>query len=672
MTCRLLAFALAAASLLGCSGGDPSVSGDGGGSTTAGSGGTTPMACIPGQQVQCACLGGADGIQVCRADGSGYDPCQCSSATSSGGQAGAGGTTGLGGFGGTGGLNNTGGATTTSSGTEDPCANCDDGDPCTIDTCLSGQVCEHMAVGLDDGNSCTMDYCDGSGVQHVAIPINDNNVCTLDGCDITTGPYHQIVDPSDGNACTTDECDPVAGVTHVQISIDDANPCTQDLCDQQTGEVTHPPVNSSDGNACTSDSCDPATGITHTAVLNDDNNACTSDSCDPASGVQHAPNWTADWNPCTSDSCDPATGTVTRTPLSNCWAPISNSGAPSARTQHYAVWTGSKMVVWGGLASGNQTNTGAVYDPATNTWTPTWPVNSPSGSWSGVAVWFESKMTIMGGWSLPGPFATGAQMYDPTAVAWSAMGGPASQPIGWEPSAVIASNQLIFFGGHDGGGARKSGWRFLNTTPGINGNAIADAPVGRFYHSAISTGTELIVYGGLTGGGYPVEAGHLYDPGANMWTPIPAEPPPHYPYRWQHVGVWTGSKMIVWGGLTAPGPSPQDPQTVLGSGNGYTPATEAWSLISSQGAPQPRYGATVVWTGSKMIVWGGLANMGGPALGTGGVYDATSDTWLATSAVNQPLARSLHVAVWTGQGMIIWGGEAQNGVDYGNGAIYYP
>ena len=48
------------------------------------------------------------------------------------------------------------------------------------------------------------------------------------------------------------------------------------------------------------------------------------------------------------------------------WAPTSTSGAPDARVSHTAVWTGSKMIVWGGSAgSGSYLNTGADYDPPT-------------------------------------------------------------------------------------------------------------------------------------------------------------------------------------------------------------------------------------------------------------------------------------------------------------------
>nr|MBP6699177.1 thrombospondin type 3 repeat-containing protein [Flavobacteriales bacterium] len=45
--------------------------------------------------------------------------------------------------------------------------NCDDGDPCTIDICLNG-TCFNLIQNCDDGNPCTVDFCDAMGVcQHV-------------------------------------------------------------------------------------------------------------------------------------------------------------------------------------------------------------------------------------------------------------------------------------------------------------------------------------------------------------------------------------------------------------------------------------------------------------------------------------------------------------------------
>lgn len=50
--------------------------GTGGAMTGSGTGGSDD-ACTPGQQVECACPGGAPGAQACLSDGSGYEACQC-------------------------------------------------------------------------------------------------------------------------------------------------------------------------------------------------------------------------------------------------------------------------------------------------------------------------------------------------------------------------------------------------------------------------------------------------------------------------------------------------------------------------------------------------------------------------------------------------------------------
>ena len=110
--------------------------------------------------------------------------------------------------------------------------------------------------------------------------------------------------------------------------------------------------------------------------------------------------------------------------------------------------------------------------------------------------------------------------------------------------------------------------------------------------------------------------------------------------------------MIVWGGYW------EDfvgAYTHRNTGGIYDPATDTWTPTSTVGAPAALRGPTGVWTGSKMIVWGGQ-ELSGNYTNTGGIYDPATDTWTATSTVGAPEARVGHTAVWTGSKMIIWGG----------------
>src|SRR4030095_10160894 len=78
--------------------------------------------------------------------------------------------------------------------------------------------------------------------------------------------------------------------------------------------------------------------------------------------------------------------------------------------------------------------------------------------------------------------------------------------------------------------------------------------------------------------------------------------------RRNHTAVWTGSEMIIWGGDSDTG--------LFNTGGRYNPSTDTWTSTSTTNAPEPRYAHTAVWTGSEMIIWGGLGELN--YLNTGG------------------------------------------------------
>src|SRR5439155_1504719 len=57
-------------------------------------------------------------------------------------------------------------------------------------------------------------------------------------------------------------------------------------------------------------------------------------------------------------------------------------------------------------------------------------------------------------------------------------------------------------------------------------------------------------------------------------------------------------------------------------------------------------------------------------LNTGGRYDPGTDSWRATSTSNAPTARDHHTAVWTGSGMIVWGGAGIDSQTVNTGGRY--
>ena len=101
----------------------------------------------------------------------------------------------------------------------------------------------------------------------------------------------------------------------------------------------------------------------------------------------------------------------------------------------------------------------------------------------------------------------------------------------------------------------------------------------------------------------------------------------------------------------------------------YYTGSDGWTPVGSSGAPSARESHTAVWTGTEMIVWGGIA--AGVETDTGARYDPSGDTWTSISTTGAPSARTDHTAVWTGTEMIVWGGIAA-GVETDTGARYEP
>ncbi|MCB9737641.1 MAG: hypothetical protein H6747_00060 [Deltaproteobacteria bacterium] len=201
---------------------------------------------------------------------------------------------------------------------------CNDGNPCTLDTCDPATgVCKSEAIKdgetCDDNNECTSkDACIGgkcTGEDYtVSKKCDDNNPCTNDGCAPQSGCFNPPKNGGvceDGDKCTTGDTCVTGKCTGKAKACDDSNPCTNDACDPVSGECKSTQFDGpcDDGNKCTSnDVC--AAGKCEGKLSNcNDNNPCTDDTCDTIIGCKNTPKFGG--TPCddglactTNDKCD--------------------------------------------------------------------------------------------------------------------------------------------------------------------------------------------------------------------------------------------------------------------------------------------------------------------------------------------------------------------------------
>jgi N-acetylneuraminic acid mutarotase len=397
-------------------------------------------------------------------------------------------------------------------------------------------------------------------------------------------------------------------------------------------------------------------------TLRTDGSTCNDDTWTPTLNVPaareaHTAVWTGSemivWGGTSNNSPNDANGGERYDPATDTWTAISAANAPSPRGEHTAVWTGSEMIVWGGVGGINYLNTGGRYDPMADSWRATSLVNAPPGRGGPVAVWTGTEMIVWGGRVGGGTaFLNTGGRYVPLTDTWvqtSTLNAPAPRNF---HTAVWTGTEMIVWGGliaapNTSSEHTNTGGRYNPVTDIWIATQTANAPGIRSFHSAVWTGSKMIICGGSNGNAF-LNTGGLYDPVTGSWSPTSTTNAP--PGRAGHTSVWTGTEMIVWGGQG------------IGTGGRYDPATNSWSLTNAAGAPPIGRSHTAVWTGEEMIVFGGSDYT--YSVNLGGKYKPATNSWTPTRNTNAPAPRSRHSALWTGSEMIVWGGGRNTGGIY--------
>jgi N-acetylneuraminic acid mutarotase len=348
-----------------------------------------------------------------------------------------------------------------------------------------------------------------------------------------------------------------------------------------------------------------------------------------------------------------AVGSASRTraagpSVAGTWRVLPKAPIDQAGLGFTSVWTGSRMIVFGGATSideeGIRTYAGAVYDPAADTWSslPDLRSGNPYGY---VTVWTGTEMVAFSG--------LGSHAYNPKTNRWRRL------PSGGGFGGVLAwtGRELIAWGGGCCAEASNAGsaynpttnrWRKLAHSP----LAPSQTPIGAW------TGRELVIL--VTGielnlpKRYPASFARAaaYNPRTNTWRRIAPAPDPRF--SWDGAtAIWDGREVLVVGGtlLTNRGLSGGLARIPLA----YNPRTNRWRRLAAMESGRTDFAA--VWTGKRLLVWGGRTTRGGPPQRPprGFAYDPATNRW--SRLPQAPLrGRSDPTAVWTGKAMIVWGG----------------
>ena len=390
----------------------------------------------------------------------------------------------------------------------------------------------------------------------------------------------------------------------------------------------------------------------------------------PSVRSRHAAVWTGSvmvvWGGGSSYGDPPVTGGGRYDPLNDSWTPIAIAGSPKITYAPNAVWTGSRVLVWGGLVPAGDPDTpyGGQYDPMNDVWSPMSTINEPSHRNFHTAVWSGQEMLVWGGYSLASPALDTGGRYNPATDTWTSIPVAQSTPQARAfHAAVWTGDRMVIWGGRNGSPTfddLRTGGTFDPATNTWSATSVYSVPLGGGYTSAVWSGDRMLVFGG---GSWTANGeGGSYDPSTDSWTRLPPGFSPRDSSGYPRKGVWTGNEFILYG--------------LHEFGYRYDPVLDEWSFVSTVDAPVGYDSHSMVWTGNVVVVWGGRKDdsLTG-AINTGGRYDPTTDSWQPTSTIGAPIARINHSAVWTGTQMIVWGGSnnlSDRAIFYNSGGRYDP
>ncbi len=247
-------------------------------------------------------------------------------------------------------------------------------------------------------------------------------------------------------------------------------------------------------------------------------------------------------------------------PRADVWTRLVTTNDPPGRTSATSVWTGTKLIQFGGRKYIGGCSPfcwyyeGYTFDPATNAWTQNTDAPIVGGLYIArfghASVWTGTNMLTYAG-NFPSIVFNVAGAYNLGTNSWSVP--PAGPDARSYVSGTMFGTKAYFWGGANavdytdaGAMGFVDGVIFDNVTQTWSRWSQLSPLVPRAAAAMASSPTQIIVWGGRLGAN-SYNDGAVFEPGTNTWKSLPTANAPAA--RACAASVWTGEEFIVWGGL---------------------------------------------------------------------------------------------------------------------------
>lgn len=357
---------------------------------------------------------------------------------------------------------------------------------------------------------------------------------------------------------------------------------------------------------------------------------------------------------------DPA-ATDPKTGLTGAWSTTGSLHQPRGVFTATALDDGRVLVV-GGIFSGNATASAELWNPATGQWTRTDPVGRPRAYHSATKL-PDGRVMVAGGYFqtyvpfFQRGFLSDVQIYDPAAGRWT-QAGSLTAPRFANTATLLAGGKVLLAAGRSTNFATTSTAELFDPATGESVETATALNEGRYNHTA----TRLTDGRVLVAGGDGVTSAELYDPTADTWT---STDPLDRPRDFHTASLLADGKVLLRGGGYAP----------VSLGLIYDPGAGTWASFGPVARGRSLHATTLLPNG-EVLATGGLGygpndpdgNQTRIATDSTERYDPTIGRWRPSAAMIT--ARLGHTAtLLPGGKVLVAGGGTPGGNDPDGNAL---
>ncbi len=334
--------------------------------------------------------------------------------------------------------------------------------------------------------------------------------------------------------------------------------------------------------------------------------------------------------------------------------PWTSAGAMiSPRSGHTATLLPDGKVLTVGGESFQAGHSAELYDPQTNRWSSAGTMATGHRDHT-VTLFASGKVLVAGGRPFSAEDRPGAELYDPGTNTWSPA-GRMSTARARHTATPLANGKVLVVGGLDFALLTHAVEHFVATAelydPSANAwSPAAEMATARVGHSATLLGDGRVLVAGGMGCTGLLDSAELYDPVLNRWS---SAGPMMVKATGQAATRLLSGLVLVVGGLGIAADPAEEPHGLTSSVI-YDPSTESWSPAGRTAALRFSHTATLLGDG-KVLVAGSAFH----SLPRAELYDPGNGAWLPAAAGGSD--RYAHTATLLRGGTVLLAGGHATG-----------